>query len=96
MVKRIGGNRRKSRQKLRKPVQARGKIPITKYLQEFAVGDRVQLAAESSVQNGLYHLDYHGKSGLISGKQGACYIVDIVDGSKTKKLIVHPVHLKRQ
>jgi large subunit ribosomal protein L21e len=95
MVQRIGGNRRKSRSKMRKKVNTRGKISITKYLQEFKDGDRVQLKAEPAVQKGLYALNFHGKTGIISSKTGTCYYVKITDGGKEKNLIVHPVHLKR-
>jgi len=95
MVKRIGGNRRKSRAKLRKPVDKRGKISIRRFFQELTDGERVQLLAEPAVQTGLYHLDFHGKSGIVSGKQGECYKVTIKDGKKEKVLIVHPVHLKK-
>lgn len=95
MTKRIGGNRRKSRAKMRKAVANRGKISIKNYLAKYEDGDRVQLKAEPAVQKGLYHLDFHGKSGIINGKQGNCYKVLIKDGNKEKSLLVHPVHLKR-
>ncbi|MCB9359182.1 50S ribosomal protein L21e [Candidatus Woesearchaeota archaeon] len=95
MVKRIGGKRRKSRAKIRRPSQERGRIPITKHMQTFEEGEKVQLKAEPSYQAGLYHLDFHGKVGIIAGKQGTCYRVAITDGKKVKNLIVHPVHLKR-
>jgi len=81
---------------MRKPVANRGKISITKYLQTFNEGDQVQLNAEPAVQKGIYHLDYHGKSGIVAGKQGKCYKVSIKDGSKEKLLLVHPVHLKKK
>ncbi|MFT4297661.1 MAG: 50S ribosomal protein L21e [Candidatus Woesearchaeota archaeon] len=95
MVQRIGGKMRKSRYKMRKKVNARGKIPITKYLQKFNEGDKVQLNAESAVQKGIYSLNYHGKAGIVSKKEGTCYNVMIKDGKKEKCIIVHPVHLKR-
>jgi len=94
MVKRIGGTRRKSRFKMRKPVSSRGKISITNYFQKFEDGDIVQLKAEPAVQKGIYHLDFHGKSGIVAGMQGACYKVTIKDGKKEKCLLVHPIHLK--
>lgn len=96
MVQRIGGARRKSRAKMRKPVKSRGKISITDYFQKFNEKDIVQLKAEPAVQKGIYHLDFHGKYGVISGKQGACYKVTIKDGKKEKCLLVHPVHLKKK
>ena len=95
MVQRIGGKRRKTRSKMRKSVSDRGKVSITKYFQELNENDMVQLVAEPAVQKGIYDLNFHGKSGVVTGKRGKCYLVDIKDGKKSKTLIVHPVHLKK-
>ncbi len=93
-MQRKGGFRRKTRSKLRKKRSARGKISITRYLQKFKVGDRVCLKAEPAIQHGMYFPRFHGKHGVIKGKQGKCYLVGIKDKRKEKELIVHPVHLK--
>jgi large subunit ribosomal protein L21e len=37
---------------------------------------------------------YKGKFGKIIGKRGKSYIVEIIDGNKTKKIISRPEHLK--
>ena len=95
MVKRIGGFRRKTRYKFRKEKRSRGKISITRYLQLFNVGDKVYLGLESAVQKGMYHPRFMGRSGIVKYKRGNCYEVIINDLGKEKKLIVHPVHLKR-
>jgi len=95
MVKRIGGIRRKTRYKLRKEKRGKGKISITNYFQSFKIGDRVHLGVESAVQKGMYHPRFMGKSGVIKGSRGKCYEVSINDFGKEKKLIVHPVHLKK-
>ena len=94
MAKRVGGFRRKSRSKLRKPVSERGRLNITKFLQQFSMNDIVSLSADPSYQNGMYHPRFHGKTGKISGKQGSCYYVSIKDGNKKKRIIVHSVHLR--
>ena len=95
MVKRIGGLRRKTRYKFRKEKRNRGKISISKYLQIFNAGDRVNLGVESAVQKGMYHPRFMGKTGIINGKRGKCYKVIINDQGKSKILIVHPIHLRR-
>jgi large subunit ribosomal protein L21e len=96
MVKRTGGMRRKTRHKLQKHVTERGKMSITKFLNEFKEGERVILKAEPSyVGNGMYHPIFHGKSAVVLGKRGFCYDVEIKDGSMKKKLTVHAVHLKK-
>lgn len=91
-----GGSRRKSRHIFRKNKGVKGRLPITKYLQQFAVGDRVILSAEPAYQKSLYHHRFHGHSGIVKGMVGKCYTVEIYDHDKAKSLYVHPVHLKRQ
>ena len=95
MVTRIGGARRKTRQKMTKSPQKRGKFSLRKYLQEFKMGDKVILKLESAVQKGMYFPRFHGKEGTVTEKQGRCYKIAIKDLKKEKIVIVHPIHLKR-
>jgi large subunit ribosomal protein L21e len=95
MVKRIGGFRRRTRDKLKKDLNKKGKISLRSYLQKFAVGDRVNLALEPSVHKGMYNPRFHALTGKVSGQAGGCYKVLINDQGKEKTLVVHPVHLKR-
>ncbi len=94
MVQRIGGARRKTRYELKKSPRMRGKVSIRRMLQEFDVGDTVQLLAEPAVQRGMYFMRFHAKHGVIAGKRGKAYLVEIKDFHKKKQLIVLPVHLK--
>lgn len=94
-MKRIGGMRRKTRSKLRKNVNQRGKISIRDYLQEFIKGDKVSLVAEPAYQKGMYFPRFHGLVGTVVDKTGSCYRVEIKDQKKRKELIVHPVHLHK-
>jgi len=95
MVTRIGGFRRRTRNKFRKHAKNKGKISLTRYFQEFKKGDIVHLGVEPAVQKGMYNPRFFGKSGTILEKRGRCYEVAIKDSGKEKVLIVHPVHLKR-
>ena len=95
MTQRIGRFRRKTRSKMRKNPATKGKFSIKNYLAEFKEGDRVVLKAEPAVQKGMYFPRFHGREGIVTKKQGSCYIVKIKDIKKEKVLIVHPVHLKR-
>ena len=94
-MKRIGGNRRKSRYKMKKSISEKGKLHISKFLQKFEEGDKVVLKAYPSYQKGIFFLRFFGKIGEIIGNQGNCYKVRIKDGNKLKVCIVHPVHLVR-
>jgi large subunit ribosomal protein L21e len=94
-MKRTGGNRRKSRNKMSKPLSEKGKLHIKRYMQFFEVGDKVLLKAYPSYHKGLFCLRFHGKVGEVMGAQGECYKVNIKDGNKLKKCVIHPVHLLR-
>ena len=73
----------------------KGKFSIARFFQNFSENERVVLKAESSYQRGMYFPRFHGKNGLVQGKQGNCYKVLINDSGKKKEVIVHPVHLKK-
>jgi large subunit ribosomal protein L21e len=94
-MKRIGGNRRKTRGKFSKSLSQKGKLYVNKYLQELSEGERVLLKADPTHQGGLFFPRFHGKIGTVVGQQGECYRVSIKDGGKAKTCIVHPVHLSR-
>ncbi len=95
MVTRVGGARRKTRQIFSKDYKQRGKISQRSFLQTLNEGDKVALLAEPAVQRGMYFRRFHGKIGTVSKKLGSCYEVTIRDFDKTKRLIVHPVHLRK-
>ena len=94
-MKRVGGNRRKTRYKMRKSISERGKLPINRFMQTFEEGDKVLLKAWPSYHKGLFCLRFHGKIGEVKEKQGECYKVNIKDGNKIKECIIHPVHMLR-
>ncbi len=94
-MNRKGGPRRKSRQKMSKKANKKGKINIRGFLQTFKEGDKVQLVADSSYQRGMFPLRFYGKNGIVKSKQGRSYYVTINDQNKEKSLIVHPIHLKK-
>jgi len=77
-----------------KNYRKRGKLSLRAFFKQFQEGDRVVLKAEPAHQGGLYASRFHGRDGVIAGKQGRCYYVNINDGNMKKKLLVHPVHLK--
>ncbi|MGM5488262.1 MAG: 50S ribosomal protein L21e [Nanobdellota archaeon] len=95
MVKRIGTFGSKTRHKLQKSRRQKGKLPLSRYFQQFDEGDRVVLKAEPAVKRGMYFPRFHGKVGTILQKRGFCYEVRIKDFNKQKTVIVHPVHLTR-
>ncbi len=95
MVQRIGGFRRKTRQKLSKSRRSKGKISVKNFFQTFEEGEKVVLSAEPAVQKGMFFPKFYGKVGIIKKKVGRCYKVLIKDGKKEKNPIIHPIHLKK-
>jgi len=95
MGKRKGTTRRKTRKLMTKHFRDKGKISVTSFLAEFEKGDKVVIKPEPAYQKGICHLRFYGQKGIIVAKRGTSYMVEIHDINKTKKLIVHPVHLKR-
>jgi len=95
MATRIGGFRRKTRSKFSKPQKEKGKLSLTRFFQKFNEGDKVYLKADPAYQKGMYFPRFHGKVGVLTGKKGRCYEVQVNDLGKQKTLIVHPVHLKK-
>lgn len=90
MVKKSRGFRAKTRKKLRQ----KAKPSITKFLQEFEIGEKVIILQEPSSQKGMPHLRFKGKVGKVIDKRGKSYIVEIRDGNKVKKIISRPEHLR--
>lgn len=92
MVKKSQGFRVKTRKKLER--EARYRTPITKFLQEFNIGDKVAIVQEPSSFKGMPFSRFRGLVGEIIEKRGRAYIVKIKVGNKIKKVISNPEHLK--
>jgi len=95
MSKRKGGSRAGTRKIFRKHPREKGKISLTKFFMPYEQGDVAMLSAEPAVQKSLYHHRFHARTGVVIGKRGDCYELELKDGNKKKLLIVHPVHLKK-
>lgn len=90
------GTRRKSRHKLRKTVREKGLTPITRAIQLFSQGDIVNIDLDPSIQNGMPHPKFQGRTGKVLSQRGRAYIVEIRDGGLMKELIALPEHLTAQ
>ncbi|MFH1211932.1 MAG: 50S ribosomal protein L21e [Candidatus Woesearchaeota archaeon] len=94
-MKRIGSSRRKTRHIYTKEKSEKGKLSIRAFMQEFQPGDRVGLVIEPAYQKGIFFRRYQGKCGVVERKLGSCYEISLKDFNKEKKIIAHPVHLKK-
>jgi large subunit ribosomal protein L21e len=89
------GRRIKTRSLLKKNVREKGIKPPSYLLQDYKPGDKVVLKYDPSVHKGMPHRRFYGKVGTIMGRRGKAYILQVLDGDKTKTLIARPEHLKR-
>lgn len=95
MVKAPKGYRHRTRKLLRKSVRERGAIPrLSVLLREYSVGEKVAIVIDPSFHSAMPHRRFHGKTGVVVGKRGECYIVKVMLGDKEKTLIVSPYHLR--
>ncbi|MGP8158427.1 MAG: 50S ribosomal protein L21e [Thermoplasmata archaeon] len=93
MVKSSKGFRSRSRGTFTKEVRDRGLPPVTRFLREFAIGDRVVVRIEASDPHGQPHPRYQGRTCTVVAKSGRAYRIAFLDGGKRKELIATPIHL---
>jgi large subunit ribosomal protein L21e len=89
MVRKSYGKKRRTRHKLK----LEKRIAITRFLQEFGIGDRVHV--DISTNKNIPHPKFQGLTGKVVGKRGASYIVMVKDGNATKRIFIKPEHLKK-
>jgi len=93
-MKKSRGYRARTRKLLSKKPREKGKIGLSKLLQEYRPGNRVVVKMNPSIHKGMPHRRYHGKVGAIVDKRGRSYVVSVTQGDATKEIIVRPEHLE--
>ena len=83
------------RAKQRDTMKRRGRTTVNTMLAELDKGQTVQVNINSRIHAGLPFRRFQGKTGIVEGKRGRSYIVDLKDGNKAKQLVVHPAQLKK-
>ncbi len=78
----------------RKSTRTRGKIQLSKYFQELEKGDFVSVVKELAVSSN-FPKRFQGRTGVVEGKRGRAYIVNIKDQNKEKTFLIEPIHLKK-
>ena len=92
MVRKSKGFRTSTRNKLSQ--RAKTRPAITKFLQEFELGQSVALEMEPSSHKGMPYPKFKGSIGKVVAKRGRSYIVEINVGDSVKTIISRPEHLK--
>lgn len=77
-----------------KRIRAKGKIPLSRYFKKLNIGDKVSIVPQLSVRL-AFPKRIKGKTGKIIESRGKYKMVEIKEGKKMKKFIIHPVHLKK-
>ena len=67
---------------------------MTNVLQDYEVGQRVDIVIDPGFHKGMPHKRYHGRTGVVVGKRGRGIEVDVSLGKATKSLIIRPEHLR--
>jgi large subunit ribosomal protein L21e len=88
------GYRASTRRMFKKEPRERGKVSLSKLLQEYQPGNLVVVKIEPSIQKGMPHRRFHGKVGTVVEKRGRSYIVSVSQGDAVKEITVRPEHLE--
>jgi len=94
LVRRSKGYRSKTRTLFRKQPRERGKVGLSRLLRTYNPGDKVKIRIDSSVHKGMPHRRYHGRVGVIKGRRGRSYVIEIGEGKQTRTLIARPEHIE--
>jgi large subunit ribosomal protein L21e len=93
MVKSSKGFRSRSRGTFTKEVREKGLPPVSRFLREFEVGEKVIVRLEPSSPRGQPHPRYQGRTCTVLGRVGRAYRLEFLDGGKRKELVSLPIHL---
>jgi large subunit ribosomal protein L21e len=91
MVKASKGLRTGTRRKLRK--DSRAKFTITPRLRVFEERDRVTIRPDPSSHKGMPHVRFRGEAGVVVGRRGSAYVVEVKAGKGRKTITARPEHL---
>ncbi|MEM2111128.1 MAG: 50S ribosomal protein L21e [Candidatus Bathyarchaeia archaeon] len=94
MMVRSKGFKKKTRALLSKKTREHGKLGLSRLLQEYKPGDKAVIKIDPSIHKGMPHHRYQGKVGVIVGKRGKAFEVNVTQGDTVKGIIVRPEHLR--
>lgn len=89
------GPRRKSRSVLTKRVRDRGKLPLSRLLTEYNVGEKVVINIDPAIHKGMPHKRFQGKVANVVGRRGRAYVLEIPQRKTVKTIIASSEHLRK-
>ena len=93
-MKKSKGYRSRTRNLMRKNSRTRGKVKPSKILREYQKGSSVIIKLDPSVQKGMPHKRFNGRTGTIIKRLRRNYIVNVSQGNTYKEIIVRSEHLE--
>ena len=89
------GPRRKSRSVLSKKIRQRGRLPLSRLLTKYEVGEKVIINIDSAIHKGMPNKRFQGKVANVVGKRGRALICEIPQRKTVKTIITTPEHLRK-
>ncbi|VVB76079.1 50S ribosomal protein L21e [uncultured archaeon] len=86
------GKRGKTRSKFKKHG---AKVSVNDVMQEFTIGDKVQVVADSSWHSGLPDKSFHGMTGIVAEKRGSGYVIDVMKWNQALRVVTTPPHMRK-
>ena len=71
------------------------RLGIPSIVKSFQQGERVAIDPKSGHFGNMPHPRYRGRHGVIIGRRGSAYVVEVRDYGALKKLIIPALHLER-
>ena len=93
-MKRSKGVRQGTRYIVSRSKTERSRLNISRIMHDYSEGDSVAIVLDGGQQMGMPHRRFNGKTGVITGKQGRAWVIEVKDGHKAKKVVSRPEHLR--
>ncbi len=74
---------------------SKGRMPPSRRLAGFSAGEKVRIDVNPAFRDGMPHLRFNKKAGVVVGAQGKAVVVRVRDIGKEKTLVVSNVHLAK-
>ena len=93
-MKKSKGVRQGSRFIVSRSKRERSRLNISRVMHDYSEGDSVAIVLDGGQQMGMPHRRFNGKTGVITGKQGRAWVIEVKDGNKQKTVVSRPEHLR--
>lgn len=89
------GMHKRSRNRLTRKNNERGKINLKAALQVFKPDEKVVVVPDPSVQQNIPHRRFFGITGTVIERRGRAYTVRFLIGNTSKYVNLMPIHLRK-